>query len=112
VRSSTHQDREHLVIMAHYPPLPSATCDAIGALVKPLHPQAVLSFTEQDGPGLANVQAASHPAEVAGAVADIKRRGGWDDSPAFRVVVGDRSFLVTLQWKDHTSTAVVIEQAG
>ena len=112
VRSATHQDRVHLVIMAHYPPLPPAKCDAIAALVKPLHPQAVLSFTQQDGPGLANIQAASHPAEVAGVVAEVKRRGGWDESPEFRIVVGDRPFLVTLQCKGLTSTAAVIEQAG
>jgi hypothetical protein len=58
----------------YHPPLPPATCDAIAALVKPLHPQAVLSFTQQDEPELANIQAASHPAEVAGVVAEVKRR--------------------------------------
>jgi len=112
VRSGAHQDREHLLIMAHYPPLAAGTRDAIAALVRPLFPQAVLSFLAEDGPGRANIHAASHAAEAAAVVAEVKRRGGWDASPAFSIVVGEMPFLVTLRWVGAGSTAAVTEQAG
>lgn len=112
VSSRSAPEREHMVLMTHYPVLPGDVCDAIEALVRPRYPEAILSFVRADSDGYAEVHARTHPSEVAAVVAEVKRSGSWDESPVFRIVVEAQAFDVTVCWLNDHAEVRVSEGAG
>jgi hypothetical protein len=102
-------EREHLMLICHYPAVPAEIRTAIAAIVQPLYPQAVLSFSLEDAEGKSVISAESRAAEAAAAMAEVKRRGGWDESPTFHIAVGADAFAVSLRWRTDRIEAHVRE---
>ena len=89
-----------------------ATCAELRLLLQPAYPGVILSFAHSDSEGRAELSAESHPEEVAVAIAEVKRSGGWDESGVFRVLVAGRPFDVRLGWAANRSEALVEEMSG
>lgn len=98
---------EHMVLMAQDLPGKTARRD-LAARVMTICPGAVGSLIVTDGTGSAEVESESEFEAVAAVVSEIKRRGGWDESPVFRISFGSVAFDVRVDWHDDHADAAVV----
>jgi hypothetical protein len=110
--SAPSGNSQHLVVMAHHPLLARATCEQIERLLRATYPGIPISLTHRLDAGYAEISAESHHSEAAASVAEIQRRGNWDDSKVFDVRAGPRRFSVVIRTNGTLAEASVSERAG
>lgn len=108
------ESQQHLVLMAHLPPLAADTCEAIAGVVRRAFPSAVLSFIRALEEYNCEATSEADPGQASAAVAEAMRAGSLDDVERVRVRLGRRAFDVHIRWvkEGRHAEAEVIESAG